>query len=310
MAQIESGQPKIREWTMLIALPAPQLIEITGPDAVAFAQAQFSSDVRALANGHWQWSAWLSAQGRVRAFFHLLRDSDERLRLLLRGGSATQLRDALARYVLRANLKLRVVDDLRAYAIEHQSDRDDGFLLPAGTRIENNAHGSCIALPGKMRRWLLLRAAAENDADMSAAAQNHWAATDIDAGIVTLAAALEDRLLPDWIGLGDLDAVSVGKGCYPGQEIVARLHFKGGNKRWLQRIAFDADALPTPGTPLGSGEGSEADSHGLLVCSAWAGQGSGIALAVLGTADINNTSILASPALPIRRMERITPQSF
>ena len=62
------------------------LLELTGPDAVAFAQAQFSNDVPSLADGHWQWNAWLSPQGRVRFFFHLLRDDAQHLRLLLRGG--------------------------------------------------------------------------------------------------------------------------------------------------------------------------------------------------------------------------------
>ena len=58
---------------MPIKLPSSSLIELTGADAAAFAQAQFSSDVASLADGRWQWSAWLSPQGRVRAFFSLLR---------------------------------------------------------------------------------------------------------------------------------------------------------------------------------------------------------------------------------------------
>ena len=82
---------------MLTRLPDPQIIELAGNDALAFAQAQFSSDATALADGTWQWSAWLSAQGRVRAFFALLRIADDRLLLILRGGSASRLRDALAR---------------------------------------------------------------------------------------------------------------------------------------------------------------------------------------------------------------------
>ena len=91
---------------MPILLADPQIVELAGADAIAFAQAQFSSDLATLGNGQWQWSAWLSAQGRVRAFFHLLRLSDDRLLLWLRGGSALALRDALARFVFRAKVQI------------------------------------------------------------------------------------------------------------------------------------------------------------------------------------------------------------
>jgi len=299
----------IEPQSMGLQLIQSQLIEISGPDAVAFAQAQFSSDVLALANGHWQWSAWLSAQGRVRAFFHLLRIDDENLRLLLRGGSAASLRDALARYVLRAKLTLRAIDDVHAYVIEQRFDGSD-VALPVGTKIEPSRQDTCIALPGNTPRWLLLRHAGAPAlaSENSAAAFNRSALADIDAGIVTLDAALEDRLLPDWIGLGELGATSVHKGCYPGQEVVARLHFKGGNKRWLHRIEFDAAALPAPGTSLGAHGGDETQAHGLIVCSAWTGQGSGAALAVLSETDAGGISAFAAPEVLVRRAERVSPR--
>jgi folate-binding protein YgfZ len=283
---------------MLTALPAPQLIELSGADAVAFAQAQFSADVSALANGHWQWSAWLSAQGRVRAFFQLLRDDDTHLRLLLRGGSAPRLRDALARYVLRAKVQLRVVDGIAACASEHAADVGAVETPPLGTHFRHHAHVTCMAMPGATPRWLCLREADATPiaADDSADARNRWALADIDAGIVTLDAALEEQLLPDWIGLRDLGATCVGKGCYPGQEIVARLHFKGGNKRWLHRIEFAATTLPAPGTRIVSGHDSEV---GTLVCSAWIEPGRGAALAVLGDAppDEMRFATSGSPAI-------------
>ena len=101
---------------MPILIADPQIVELTGADAIAFAQAQFSSDLATLGNGQWQWSAWLSAQGRVRAFFHLLRLRDDRLLLWLRGGSAQALRDLLARFVFRAKLRITVLEGVHAVA--------------------------------------------------------------------------------------------------------------------------------------------------------------------------------------------------
>jgi folate-binding protein YgfZ len=226
---------------MMIALPGPQLLEIAGADAVNFAHAQFSSDVQALANGHWQWSAWLSAQGRVRAFFHLLRQDHDRLRLLLRGGDAEELCAALLPYVLRAKVTLRVLGGLQAFGVDDASA----------------AGAAAMALPGLPARWLVLRESA-GEAVESAEALANWRLADIRAGLPELGPALRDQFLPQWLGLDLLDAVSVRKGCYPGQEIMSRLHFKGGSKRHLYRLEMAAADPPAPGTALYTPSGENA----------------------------------------------------
>jgi tRNA-modifying protein YgfZ len=251
---------------MLIRLPDPQIIELAGDDALAFAQAQFTSDSTTLAAGTWQWSAWLSAQGRVRSFFQLLRVADDRFYLLLRGGSAARLRDALARYVMRAKLTLRVVSDMQLFSTGSAHDIEERLPVPDGTRIVAGNACMAVALPGKAPRWLLLAPQTlAFVADDSPVARNTHALADMDAGLAVLDEALEDKLLPDWLGLGDLGAISVRKGCYPGQEVVARLHFKGGNKRWLHRIEFAATQLPQPGASLPA----DSENAALVICAAW-----------------------------------------
>lgn len=183
----------------MISLPA-QVFEISGADAAAFAHAQFSSDVLALPHGQWQWSAWLSPQGRVRAFFVLSRRAADSIALTLRGGDAESLRAELSRFVFRAKVQLRATTGPAA-----QTSKLD----------------------------------------------------DIRAGIPEIGAELRDQLLPQWIGLDRFGAVSVNKGCYPGQEIMARLHFKGGNKRSLYRIGSDVP-LPTGATLRDVRTGEEA----------------------------------------------------
>ena len=91
--------------------PPTQVLEITGADAAAFAHAQFCNDVLTLPAGHWQWNAWLSPQGRVRAFFRLLRIDADNVLLTLRGGDAVWLRAELARYVFRAKVQLRAINE-------------------------------------------------------------------------------------------------------------------------------------------------------------------------------------------------------
>ena len=260
----------------MIRLPPPQVLDIRGPDAAAFAHAQFSSDVRALAAGHWQWSAWLSAQGRVRALFHLLRIGDDAFRLVLRGGTAEELRGLLSPFVLRAKVRLEAVAvPLAVGCFDEAAARMLAGAVPSGRRVIVAAECTAIAVDGGVPRWLLFG----EHAGMAAGdeAPDRWRAADIDAGLAELAPDQLDRFVPAALGLGRFGAVSVGKGCYPGQEIVARLHFKGGNKRWLHRLEFTALELPRPGLELGAGS----EPPGELLQAAWTDAPHGVALAVL-----------------------------
>ena len=260
---------------MLIALPHSQLLEFEGPDAAIFAHAQFSSDVHALAPGHWQWSAWLSPQGRVRYFFALLCETPERLLLVLRGGEAERLREELARFVFRSKVKLRVRTDLRMFGCDEAAVVAHCGVRPEDNKIAVRGKAIAIELPGAAR-WLLLSTPVSMP-DVDASSLPAWQLADIRAGLPELSPPLSDRLLPQWLGLERLRAISVTKGCYPGQEVMARLHFKGGNKRGLYRIEFVCDELPAADTELTSG-GTEA---GTVITACWSSGSRAEALATL-----------------------------
>ncbi len=257
-----------------------QVLELTGVDAAAFAHAQFGNDVLALPDGHWQWNAWLSPQGRVRAFFHLLRTDAVNLSLILRGGDAEWLRAELSRYVFRAKVQLRVASDSRLCgSADAATVAALTGALPEPWAIVRKAGVSVLTVPGDPQRWLMLGSV---DAAADAAALERWRLADIRAGIPWIDSELRDHLLPQWIGLDRLGAISVRKGCYPGQEIVARLHFKGGNKRSLYRLCWRDNAVPRPGTPLRNENAAEA---GIVVTAARAADNGHVeALATLSDA--------------------------
>ena len=254
---------------MSIVLPKPQMLEIAGADAVAFAHAQFCNDVIALARGHWQWNAWLSAQGRVRYFFMLLRDVDDRVRLLLRGGDAQDMCAELTRFVFRAKVSLSAVTGVQALGCDAGEAQAALGALPDNTEVVIHGDNIGLRLRGPQPRWLSLSVRQSTDTPAASdEALNRWYLDDIRAGLPFLAPALHDQLLPQWLGLGRLGAINVGKGCYPGPEIMARLHFKGGNKRGLYRIQFDCAALPAPGAPLFATDATT--EGGNIVMTAWA----------------------------------------
>lgn len=203
-------------------------ITLAGPDAAGFAHAQLSSDVLALPTGRWQWSGWLDPKGRVRALLQIARVSDERYVLVPRGGDARTLAQDLARFVFRSKVKIDVSDEL------HVSDGeayDDG-----GVRDDDGA--------------LLL---GEGDASLrigTNTGDDTWIARHIDKGFAWLPDAALGVLLPPALSMERLGAVAFDKGCFPGQEIAARLHFLGGHKRHLRAARADVGAALEEGQAL------------------------------------------------------------
>lgn len=217
--------------TMSLPLSAETLL-LEGPDAAAFAHAQFSSKVDSLAIGQWQFSAWLDAKGRVRALFHLARLDTQRYLLLLRGGSAIGMSEALRRFVFRSKINVctqpeRTLATGAAQPMHAVSHNDDVTSLGCGT------HSLEIVTTRQ-----------PDDA---------WRLLQIREGWPWLPSAARDALLPAALSLQRLHAVAVNKGCYPGQEIVARLHFRGGHKRHLHRVTLSQ--------PIPSGETLHIDSR-------------------------------------------------
>jgi len=212
------------------------------------------------------------------------------------------------RYVLRAKVNLRIVEDMQALAAHDQAEVSDTPLAPDKSMITIGGGRLSFALPGVPSRWLLLAPSAQMlAADASDAARERARRADIDAGLVWLSPALDEKLLPQWLGFDALGATSVRKGCYPGQEVVARLHFKGGSKRALYRIGFQTATLPEPGAAVHT-NGPAGESAGLIVNSAWREPGNAAALAVLpeditaatnlSVSDVHTTAIVR--AIPDR----------
>lgn len=264
---------------MPIALPTLQLLELSGPDAIGFAHAQFANDVLALQCGHWQWNAWLSAQGRVRYWFALLHDAPAHLVLALRGGDAETMRAELARFVFRARVNMRACSGMHAFGCDEAAIFAALGACPEGDALAQREGSLGLRLPFGAR-WLLLSANPPAGLAPDDDAATQWRLDDIHAGLPQLAAALQDELLPQWLGLERFAAFSVSKGCYPGQEVMARLHFKGGNKRALYRIGFGCESLPAAGTRLAAENGEGV----ILVDAALAQAHRAEALAVLGDA--------------------------
>lgn len=199
------------------------LIAVSGRDALAFAQAQFMNDVKPLGDGQWQWNGWLTAQGRVIALFALLRRDPETVWLIVPDASGEQLAGALQRYVFRSKVTIQPLPltvcgawsrplhahgDMAAQGADGEVELDFGSSEGART----------LRIGGATRPSL-------PEPDMAL----QWATFDIRHGWPRLGG--DPKWTPQQLSLDRLRAYSVKKGCYPGQEIVARTHFLGQAKR-------------------------------------------------------------------------------
>lgn len=233
------------------ALPDHHVVALTGRDALAFAQAQVMNDVSALADGQWQWNGWLTPKGRVIALFALLRVDAETLWLLVPDADPAALAAALQRFVFRSKVTIQPRDDLQVSgAFQAPSDTADARAsggADAGFELDTGGAGGPRAL----------RITPHGNARVDADAVARWRASDLRHGLPRLAASAVEQWTPQQLSLQRLQAYSVKKGCYPGQEIVARTHFLGQAKRGLAlfetaALAGDGDALTLDDTPFGT----------------------------------------------------------
>ncbi len=255
---------------MTVSLGPADLLLLTGVDAASFAHAQFTSDVKSLADDNWHWSAWLDPQGRARHFFLLMRTGPARLIAWLPLGGAPAMRDGLARFVFRSAVKLEAPAGWGLHRIS-----PDDLAKPLGVgRIALHQDGYALILPGPSERmaWIAPTGSMQATAELE-----RWRLDDISACLPLLAPELGGEFVPQALDLERLDAIRFDKGCYPGQEIAARLHFRGGNKRQLQRLRVHGQ-VPAIGAAVLGGKGQ---SVGQVLYAAAESALSSMALAVL-----------------------------
>ncbi len=237
------------------------VVRISGDEARDFLHGQLSADLRALIVGGTLVTAWLSPKGRVLFMPRLLRRGEQDFFALLPVEQAAAFCKRLRMFVLRAKV---VVEDLSA---------SHGVLVLDGAAqmlIDSlPADDERLTARDGERHWLLapraLLATVWDALPLPAQSASGAGLADIARGDITLAATLSDEFLPQELNLDVRDGVSFNKGCYPGQEIVARVKFRGSVKRRVQRLALDNATAPPPGTRLVGADGAP---HATVIMSA------------------------------------------
>jgi len=259
------------------------IIEVSGNDASAFLQGQFTSDLGEIGNHQSAFSAWCNAQGRVIATFLVFRDKNRYL-LLLPDTLIDSVSQRLRMFVLRSHVVISKhtqytfigLSGTHAKTIVDTLDNPDVFKVQiAGTETDR----IILIVPTEILDDLQTRL---GGVDVQPAAPGLWQLEDINTGIPWLNPHTSGEFLPQELDLENIGALSYNKGCYPGQEIIARLHFRGRAKRSLCQGRIESGTpVPGPGTRLFSASGS--GTSGMVISSVQVSDGLVRLLAVIDT---------------------------
>ncbi|WP_233829971.1 CAF17-like 4Fe-4S cluster assembly/insertion protein YgfZ [Paraburkholderia sp. ZP32-5] len=243
------------------------VIDVTGEDAASFLHGQLTNDVQHLDAAHARLAGYCSAKGRLLASFLSWRSGDT-IRLLVSKDVQAAVQKRLSMFVLRAKAKLADASGQLA-VVGLAGDAGDlrGALsgvfdaLPDGVHVQvDGTAGSLIRVPDALGRlrylWIGPKAQVDAllpslDGKLKRVSQAVWDWLDIRAGEPRITQPVVEQFVPQMVNYDVLGAVNFRKGCYPGQEVVARSQYRGTIKRRtsLATVAGEIDTV-RPGAEL------------------------------------------------------------
>jgi folate-binding protein YgfZ len=215
---------------MLCDLDDLGVLSVRGADAISFLQGQLSQDVTRLDARHARYAGLHTPQGRVIAILQLLQGEAGAVHCIAPRELIAPFAATLRRYVLRA--KVRLDDDSDSLYVTGVADGGTRAL-----RIGTTRAGATATLT-----------------------RDAWRALDIEAGLPQVYAATSGEFVAQMLNLDCVGGIAFDKGCYTGQEIIARAHYRGRVKRRLQRFRSRAAvaSVPAPGDSLALASGGSA----------------------------------------------------
>ena len=234
----QSGFAVLSDWRALL---------VSGEDAEGFLQNLLTNDVKAAITGQAQLNGFCQAKGRLLAVFWLVRQADGFL-LLLPADQAAFLAQRLSMFKLRSKVAITALEDSLLLALP------DNRICPDNTAVIDDSLAIAVINATELENTL----AKLQQAELTQQTRHCWQQAYIRAGYPMIFAASRERYTAQQVNLDLAAGVSFRKGCYPGQEVVARLHYLGEAKRRLFIGEVAVHDLPEAGTDITSKEGEVA----------------------------------------------------
>ena len=243
------------------------IIEISGADAESFLNAQFTSNIKRQSEHQLQFSAWCNPKGQVKTTFYIYHHADNFYILLPEELKVSFLKQ-LGMYILRADVRITDHSDSltrlglcveRSDLEKSNVEQPDVFnqlpgnlaVLPLASTESGQGQSRYIIIFAKEQEGSVRDALTEQLTDTDSSV---WKGLDIQSGIPWLTLETAEKFLPQMLNLDFMEALDYQKGCYPGQEIIARLHYRGELKRNLYLAMCASKETPVAGTSIVSSD--------------------------------------------------------
>ena len=290
-----------RNGTVLCDLGQFGVLKVSGEDAQSFLHNLCSNDIKAIRPNLAQLNSLNTAKGRVLAIFLIwLKDQD--YFLCLPRSLLAPIHKKLSMYVLRAKVKIEdassqhICIGLSGKEAEAILKLSIGAIPQTPLSVESNASTDIIRIGHErfqinttpehaIALWQQL------SAHTTQVGAPCWDWLNVCAGMPVILPATQEQLVLQMLNLDILDGVSFKKGCYPGQEIVARMHYLGKLKQRTFLAHVDSDTTPQPNDPLYSDDFS-GQSGGVILNVAPAPQGGYDVLATLHISSVTNAHVV------------------
>ncbi len=314
--QTQASLASLSDTPIITGLDHYGLIQVSGDDARSFLQAQFSNDINLIDSDHVQFSAYCNPKGRMLAQFLVIPHDNDYLLVLPREILDKTL-SRLRMFVLRSAVTLTDISDSYAcfgiLSANGSALPDNLLVLPPDPYSQSTIEQAhVIQLPAPVKRYLIVATLEKAQVlwqqlapHCQIADASSWDWADIQAGLPSVWTPTVEEFVPQMMNLELIGGVSFKKGCYPGQEIVARMHYLGKPKRRMFRLHTEDRNIPAPGTDIYLAEG-ETQSIGKVVLAQASQDGGVDLLAVLLITHINNGNWrLGSPQGPVLALQTL-----
>ncbi|MDW3094922.1 MAG: hypothetical protein R8G33_04530 [Gammaproteobacteria bacterium] len=224
--------------------------KVTGEDATLFLQGQFSNDINSVSTSAGQISSYCTPKGRMLATLYIFKQDDSYI-LVTSKDIAEQVMKRLQMYVMRSKVVIGPMDEAILAGV--CGDKENKILDELNITAPDNHYQTsindttlCINIPGVSTRYIIIgdqslytKLECLNSDDINIFSETYWQWLDILAGLPNITSNVQEAFVPQMANMELIEGVSFSKGCYPGQEVVARMHYLGKANRRMFRVEVE-----------------------------------------------------------------------
>ncbi len=253
------------------------ILSVNGSDSTRFLQGQSTCNIDEVTESNGSFGAFCTPKGRAICTFFIIRQKDSFL-LILPSELMEKVTKRLQLYILRSDVKLnRISEEYCLLGLNSEASSALGLELPEAqyaAACKNNM--IIIRFPGSQPRFVVMGTPQEamdlwtdltENHKFGAANSSDWLLQDLISGIPWLNSKTSEEFIPQMINLDQLNGISFNKGCYTGQEIVARTHYLGKSKRQMFLAETIFDGPIDPGANIIDDETNQAQNVGQVLAA-------------------------------------------